>query len=354
MDANLGHETDALNFLTAVSKEPYRYDFYQTLRRLECLYASRPRWGSALRPVEEPIRLGQEPELAFAPSPLASLEFERDGAPPRLHVRLFGLLGPNGPLPIHLTEYARHRLRHASDPTFSRFLDLLHHRFIALFYRAWAQAQPHVNRDRAGQDRYRSYVGAFVGIAPAALRQRDSILDVARLFHAGTLVRQVRNADGLAAILRHFFGVPARIEQFVGHWMRLASTDLTRLARRGAGLGEGAVAGARVWDHQSKFRIHLGPLTLQQYQAFLPARQPVDDARASHLRKLVDWVRFYLAFELDWDVRLHLRRDEVPALTLGRAGQLGWTTWLGTRRSAADASDLVLDAETLVTKERVA
>jgi type VI secretion system protein ImpH len=348
MDANLGHETDALNFLSAVSREPYRYDFYQTLRRLECLYPTRPRWGTALRPIDEPVRLGQEPELAFAPAPLASLDLGPEGAPPRLHVRLFGLLGPNGPMPIHITEYVRHRLRHANDPTLSRFLDLLHHRFIALFYRAWAQAQPHVNRDRAGQDRYKVYVGAFVGVAPSALRERDSVLDVAKLFHAGTLVRQVRNAEGLAAILRQFFGVPARVEEFVGHWMRLAKPDYTRLGRRGAGLGEGAVAGARVWDHQSKFRVHLGPLTLAQYESFLPVKTagPEEkDASRSHLRKLVDWVRFYLCFELDWDVRLHLRREEVPALTLGRAGRLGWTTWLGRRRSTTDAGDLVLVAE---------
>ena len=34
-------------------------------------------------------------------------------------------------------------------------------------------------------------------------------------------------------------------------------------------------------------------------------------------------------FELDWDVRLLLAADEVPPLTLGRSGRLGWTTWLG-------------------------
>ena len=43
MDAKLGHETDALNFLADLAREPYRYDFYQTLRRLECLYADKPR-----------------------------------------------------------------------------------------------------------------------------------------------------------------------------------------------------------------------------------------------------------------------------------------------------------------------
>lgn len=351
MGAEMGHETDALTFLTALSQEPYRYDFYQTLRRLECLYRDKPRWGTALRPVDEPVRLGQEPDLAFAPAPLASLEFGREGAPPRLHVRLFGLLGPNGPLPIHLTEYTRHRLRQANDPTLSRFLDLLHHRFIALFYRAWAQAQPHVNRDRAGQDRYRSYIGTFVGIAPQALRDRDAVPDLARLFHAGTLVRQVRNAEGLSAVLRQFFGVAARVEEFVGHWLRLAPGDRTRLGRSGGRLGEAAVAGGRVWDHQSKFRIHLGPLTLSQYQSFLPRTA---DGSASALEELVDWVRFYLCFELDWDVRLHLRRDEVPPLMLGRVGRLGWTSWLGTRHATADAADLVLDPETSVPWKKTA
>src|SRR4051812_30917691 len=231
MDAKLGHETDALNFLSDVAREPYRYDFYQTMRRLECLYDEKPRWGAAMRPVDEPVRLGQDPDLSFAPAPLASLEFGKDGASPRLQVRLFGLLGPNGPLPIHLTEYARHRLRHASDPTLSRFLDLLHHRFLALFYRAWAQAQPHVNRDRPGQDRFSVYVGAFVGITPPALRDRDSVPDLAKLFHSGTLARQVRSAAGLSAILSQFFRVAVRIEEFVGHWLTIARTERTYLGR---------------------------------------------------------------------------------------------------------------------------
>ena len=353
MGANLGHETDALNFLADLAREPYRYDFYQTLRRLECLYDNKPRWGAALRPVDEPVRLGQDPDVAFAPSPLASLEWGRDGAPPRLQVRLFGLLGPNGPMPIHITEYARHRLRHAGDPTLSRFLDLFHHRFIALFYRAWAQAQPHVNRDRPDSDRFLVYIGSFIGVAPESLRHRDTVPDLARLHHAGTLVRHVRNAEGLAAIVRQFFRVPAAIEEFVGHWLRLAPAERSYLRRDGASLGSGAVLGSRVWDHQSKFRIHLGPLTLAQYEAFLPATA-ANRTGGTLLRKLTDWVRFYLCFELDWDVRLVLKRDEVPGLKLGLAGQLGWTTWLGTRKAATDAADLCLDGEAFVTQAGVA
>lgn len=356
MDTGLGHEADALTFLDALAREPYRYDFYQAMRRLECLYSARPRWGSALRPADEPVRLGQDPELSFPPTAIGSFDRGTGDRPARLQVRLFGLFGPNGPLPIHLTEYARDRLRHEGDPTFTRFVDLLQHRFIALFYRAWAQAQPHVNRDRPSDDRFRVYVGALIGTAPGALRGEDSVPALARLYHAGTLGRQVRNADGLAALLGDFFRVPVRIEQFVGHWMALGGRERTYLGQEGAVLGRGAVLGARVWDCQSRFRIHLGPLGLDDYEAFLPAaagpHRRVDEGR--RLRQLVDWVRFYLCGEFDWDVRLHLRRDEVPPTALGSGARLGWTTWLGTRRQPDDAADLCLDGETFVTRERVA
>src|SRR6185295_10489717 len=236
MGAPMGRETDALAFFAALAEAPHRHDFYQTLRRLECLYDGKPRWGEALRPVDEPVRLGQDPDLSFAPTPLAS--FETDGGrPPRLQVRLFGLFGPNGPMPLHITEYARERLRLAGDPTLSRFLDVFHHRFLALFYRAWAQAQPHVNRDRPKADRFTVYVGAFIGLAAPKARERDALPDLAKFFHVGTLIRQVRNAEGLSAILRHFFRVPVQIEEFVAQWLVLGATERTFLRRETARLG---------------------------------------------------------------------------------------------------------------------
>jgi type VI secretion system protein ImpH len=330
-----GRQADALKFFAELAAAPYRYDFYHTLRTIECLHEDKPRWGRALRPVDEPVRLGQDPELSFAPAPLSSFE-TRNGVP-RLQVRLFGLFGPNGPLPIHVTEYARERLQHAGDHTLARFLDLFHHRFLALFYRAWAQAQPAVNRDRAGEDRFTTYVGTFIGIAPPAFRGRDALPDAAKLFHVGALIRHVRNAEGLAQILAEFFRVPVAIEQFVGHWLRVDARERTSLVAMNAPLGAGAVVGSRVWDRQHKFRIHIGPLTLDQYESFLPGGMP--------LRKLVAWVRTYLCFELDWDVRLLLQRDEVPRLELGTRARLGWTSWLGRRRSPTPAGDLHLDPE---------
>jgi type VI secretion system protein ImpH len=340
MDATMGREADAVAFLDALAAAPYRYDFYQTLRVLECLHAGQPRWGTALRPADEPIRLGQVADLSFAPTSIASFEPGGDRIKPHLSVYFAGLLGPNGPLPLHMTEYARERLRNAGDRTLGRFLDIFHHRFLAFLYRAWAQAQPHVNRDRPASDRFAVYVGSFPGIAPASFQHRDDVPDTAKFFHVSTLARQVRHAEGLAAILRQFFDVPVVVEEFVGHWLRLEQCDRALLGRTAAVLGVEAVLGSRVWDRQHKFRLRLGPLTWAQYESFLPGHGP--------LRKLVDWVRLYLCFELAWDVRLVLARREVPPLKLGGGARLGWTAWLGTRPRERDGDDLCLNAEALV------
>src|SRR6478609_2460492 len=81
-------------------------------------------------------------------------EFDFYQALPRLYVTFGGMFGPQGPLPLHLTEYARDRIINSADPTFARFLDIFHHRMLSLVYRAWADAQPTVQFDRPESDRF--------------------------------------------------------------------------------------------------------------------------------------------------------------------------------------------------------
>jgi type VI secretion system protein ImpH len=186
-----------------------------------------------------------------------------------------------------------------------------------------------------------------VGLSRPAVHDRDTVPDLAKLFHASALIRHVRNVEGLERILRHFFRVPVWIEEFVGHWMSLSKRERTYLSTDTAVLGSGAVLGRRLWDRQHKFRIHVGPLTLDEYENFLPGTPA--------LRQMVDWVRQYLCFELDWDVQLAMIPGVVPPLILGRRQRLGWTTWLGRRRGDEAAADLCVDAEGWVSRmERAA
>lgn len=335
--------TDIVSYYRTLEERPYEHDFFHTLRSIECMHPGMPRLGHALRPKDEPVRLSQTPALSFAPAALSAFVPAADGRPPRLEVHFFGLLGPNGPLPLHLTDYARERLLRAGDATFPRFLDIFHHRFLALFYRAWAQAQPTVSLDRPEDDRFSIYLGALVGLGSPGLRRRDAAGDHAKLYYSGLLARQVRNRDGLEALLAGYFRIAVRVEQFVGHWMHVRIEDRTRLGagNDSARLGAGVVLGDRVWDRQHKFRLHLGPLTLAQYEGLLPGGKA--------LAKLVVLVRQYLCLELDWDVRLVLTQAEVPELRPGRYGRLGWTTWLG-KPLEQNVQDLTFDAERLMTR----
>ncbi|MET0335233.1 MAG: type VI secretion system baseplate subunit TssG [Rhizobacter sp.] len=319
-----------------LAAEPWAHDFFAVLRQIESLSPDKPRLGKSLRPNAEPIRLGQDPELDFAPAALMS--FKPEGARPRLGTRFFGLFGPMGPLPLHLTEYARDRLRNHADPTLARFADVFHHRALLLFYRAWAHNQPAVQADRPNDDQFAKWVSALIGQAPVAMRGADTVPDAAKRHSSGLLASRSRHPEAIAKVLRQYFNVPIRVEPYVGHWMALRPEDRSRLgrpgARRSAPLGVSAVAGAKVWDRQYKLRLHIGPLSFEQYQQFLPGQPSLIELR--------DWMRQLLGFEMLWDVRLVLKGDEVPKLAVGGPVRLGRSTWLGRNTPHPDRGELHL------------
>jgi type VI secretion system protein ImpH len=325
----------------SLAKQPWAHDFFTVLRHIEALSPTAPRLGRALRPSAEPLRLGQDPELDFAPAALTSFRTS-SRQPPRLGTRFLGLFGPMGALPLHLTEYARDRLHNHADPTLARFADVFHHRALLLFYRAWAQSQPTAQADRPDDDQFAKWVSALFGQAPATLRQADAVPDTAKRHMAGHLARATRNPESITKVLRQYFAVPVRVESWVGHWLSLRPEDRSRLGPPGTGrgnaLGISAVLGAQVWDRQFKLRLHIGPLSLAQYQQFLPGQVAQLELR--------DWMRQLLGFDMLWDVQLVLKGSEVPALVLGQgpptAPALGLSTWLGQRGPHADRSDLRL------------
>ena len=311
-------------------------DFFQAVRLLENAHPDKPRVGASLRPRDDAVRFGQDPSLAFEPTAVRGFTPANARVRARLAVNFIGLLGPNGPLPLHLTEYARDRARNQGDPTMAAFLDVFHHRIISLFYRARATAEPAISLDRPELDRFADYVGSLFGIGSPALHGRDEIGDFAKLHFAGLMANQRRPAAGLVTILRAYFGVPVEVEQFVGHWMRIPADGRTRIGmlERGNRLGSGTVLGARVWDCQHKFRLVVGPLDYEDYQRMLPG--------GASMQRLLAWVRNYAGLVLDWDVRLILKQEQVPRLALG-GRRLGWTTYLASAPARRDPDQLLIN-----------
>jgi type VI secretion system protein ImpH len=241
------------------------------------------------------------------------------------------VFGPNGPLPLHLTEYARERERNHGDATFRRFADVFHHRMYQLFYRAWADAQPVTHADRPDDDRFARYTGALGGLGLDALRGRDALPDEARLHWTGLLGMPSRPAEGLARMLAGFLRMPVRIEECVGHWIRMPADRLSRLGGPHGGLGSSATLGERVWDCAAKFRIVIGPVDIDAFRRLLPGEQSLD--------RVIAIVRSWTGDEMWWDLNVVLKREQVPASHLDGHSGLGRTSWLLSGPAAHDAAD---------------
>ncbi len=356
--------------LKQLEEAPYAFDFYQAIRRLDCGFPDKPQTGQSSRAVDDPVRFGQEASMAFAPATMQSVE-RRQGRPPRLIQRFFGLLGPQGPLPLHLTEYVRERLRNHEDWTVLRFFDVFHHRMTSFFYRAWSRVRPTVSFDQPRSDRFSDYVGSLFGLGMRSLADRDEMPDLPKRHFAGLMSCQTRHADGLLAILSGYFRLPVQIEEFVGQWIELPANCRCLIGLSSASLGVNTTVGSHVWDCQQKFRIIFGPLTLDDFYRMLPGeahefvveevRRELGDGADSRpeglgragkhelpstasLERLIAAVRGYIGDQLDWDLQLILRKDDAPPLGLGIVGHLGWSSWVMQNQMERDPDDLVLNA----------
>ncbi len=325
-----------IELITRLQQEPYKFGFYAVLRQIECLYNNKPRLGYSLKPSDDAVRLGQQPSLQFAPSTLASFKAKSDNVS-ILKVFFFGVFGVNGPLPLHLTEYVRNRIRNSKDHSFAEFADIFHHRLLSLFYRAWADKEPTIQLDRPDKDRFTFYVGSLSGIGRSSLQSREIILDHTKLHFAAHLACHTRHVYGLKSILSDYFQTSVTIHEFIGEWVDIPSNSLCALNHDNTTgqLGVSAVIGTRSWQCQHKFRITIGPLSLYDYERFLPT--------GNWLESLGCLVRNYIGFEYDWDVNLVLNKDEVPAVQLGKYGQLGWTSWFQSDKRKAEVNDLYLN-----------
>ena len=101
---------------------------------------------------------------------------------------------------------------------------------------------------------------------------------------------------------------------------------------------EGATVFCKLRDRQYKFRIGLGPLTLAQYDAFIPG--------GTAWPALCEWVQHYTGLDLRWDVRLTLAREHLPPPRLGAQLRLGVATWIGRVDRTRDRGDLRLRPHT--------
>lgn len=324
-------------------ERPWKSGLLSLMRAIAARDRAQPAPGGADLPSQESYRLGQQPVLAFPPREVASLG-SRNG---RLDVKLFGLgvWGPQGPLPLHATELAHHRAVALQDHTLEDFADLFHHRALSLFYRAWAACQSTASLDRPAEERFSFYIASLMATDPHEARA-SRLPTHARYGASAHLVREARNPEGMAATLSQYFDVPIAVEEFITHWIRVAESGHCRLGCPGESsfMGEGAMLGEQIPDRQHRFRLVIGPLDLDRYLRLTP--------HGTDLPMLVEWVRAFVGFEYDWEIKLLVKPSQVPAPRADDSQKLGYAMWLGECDPAKPVVGMVFEPETCMATTR--
>jgi type VI secretion system protein ImpH len=306
-----------------------RLGAYPLLLLLERLHGERGRIGTSAMPSEERIRLRHDPALAFRPGEVSAVALRpppgepEPGEVPAVDVTtaFLGLSGAASPLPPYLPEEVAQEDDEA--PRRRDFLDLFHHRFISLYYRARARADfPNGYRSDQG-DAWSRRVLAFAG------REGPTRVPAWRLLRWAPLLAE-RNVTAaaleaaVADLLEDDVGaVGVTVEPFAGGWAAIDPDDRNRLGRDRSRLGADLVLGARILDRAGRIRVVVGPLSRAELAAFR--------ARADLPLRIAEAVRELCPPALAFDLLLWLSRDAAPHLELGRA-RLGRDAWLGGQR----------------------
>ena len=315
-----------MTFRAELLAEPWRFDLLAVLRRLERESPGKPRIGEARTLAEETVVLGQNPYFEFPDSTIEAASVDDSGLL-RLTTRFLGLFGPQGALPLTTTEEAYAWLRERDD-AFVRFADIFQRRFLALFFRAWADARPVAQNDRPDEDRFRMYIGAMIGIGAPACRNADSIPDPAKLQYAGLLAPRVKSASRLRSFLSDFLGTRVEIEEFAGSWLLFDPHERTRLGAAMSRLGVDCIAGAAMFSMSDTFRVRVYVRDIEHFRSFLPG--------STVARDIADAVFLYVGAEYDWDMELAIPAGEIRPVRLGESALLGWTSWMAPNWARTD------------------
>ncbi len=322
------------DFARALSSRPGLYSFFAAVRRIEQLSPRCPRIGTGASALQPSVHFAQVPHLYFAPSELFGYAAAPGGQAGTLQVYFFGLFGPNGPLPLALTEYVHERSRHYYDLSMQRFADIFHDRLTALFYRAGTAAQVAVSYDRADDDPLSRAAAALSGVPAADTedKREDNTSDGTEDSTEGsskgcplpgttpvTYARELagkNRKDSLRRLLERYFRLPVRIIENSPTRLPIGEDSRCRLARPGVcALGRSTLLGSSQRSISERVTLEIGPLSYEQYGRFTPG--------STGYRRLQAWLRLMTSRPLSWKLNFRITTDSIPPTALDGTRRLG-------------------------------
>ena len=313
-------------------EELYQQGFAPLLRYLDANAPLAKRIGYSISPKQDFVRFGQTPLLHFHSSAFSKVKFDTNSGDYKLKNSYWGMLGINGPLPSHLTEYAIERSFRLKDNTFAEFLDIFNHRFISLFYRAWADAEPTVSHDRPEHDIFKQHLSAFSGESSTGQNTFDQNKNIHQ-YLAGLYSQKNRSAKTLSQLLTEYLHLDVSVDEFQGRWYDLQPSEQTQLGQNNANLGISSLIGTRTYQRSFNFAINIGPLDYQQYIALLNNKHCLDT--------IVELTQKAVGQEYEFSINIVLKAQQTQACQLGSA-KLGINSWCQDKLSHLTQNDPII------------
>ncbi len=317
-----------------------RFEFLQAVRLMKKIWPDRDPVGGDFDPRAEVVRFTTDISAVFPTSDIQDAVEHDDGRPTELQVNFMGVATPSnfGSLPRRYGEEIR-RLVREKNTALRDFLDLFNHRMISLFYRAREKNIPTLAYDRGRDNAFEHTLMGLLGIGTPGLAGQLAVDDRMILGRAGLLAMKPIGVSALEGVIRSVFGQALKIEQFCPANYPIEVDDRNSIGFANSALGEDLYLGSEVTLVQSKVRICLGPMSREDYEEFLPHH--------SGFQRLSDLVHFALGEELDFEIQLSLRAEDVPTVRLGEPGpdscRLGWSSWIGLEERTGPAEDAMID-----------
>ena len=342
--------------------EPYRFDLIQAMRMIE-LWLRRN--GVAQdQALARYLRFQNSISMRFPASQIEALSAHGDqpvdsaqalqdaftgGQFQRISITpaYLGFLGASGVMPSRYTEDVAEQIHLKKQEGTRAFFDIFSNRIMLLHYHAWAKYRVRHRVDARGDDVLLPIQLALAGRRAAPRppdvldRGADSatadVCDEVPAYYAAMLRQRPVSAQVIAGVLTEYFSVPIKLIQFIGKWDTLAEAEQCQPGRQNATLGQGAMLGARCWERHSRVELRIGPLSMAQYEQFLPG--------ASCCKALKTMLALFATPALEFQVRLVLRADDVKPVGLGvpNSARLGAGAFLATMPETVDCDDLVYE-----------
>lgn len=291
-------------------KDPDFFEFVRTIERVTGAHSV----GRSSKYATEPVRFGQMPYLQFPETTIAEIS---ENEKLLIFVYFMGLTGVNGPFPLEYTNYAYQRSHNYYDLTIRRFNDIINHRFIGLFYRAWKMNEMAVSLDNPKSGLLVNILNSLAGnpLEHSGLR-RDVAME-----HSGIFGNTYKSKDGLKVILNEYFHLPIKIVEKCVSQSEIPDEYRCHLGRRGVSeLGKTVQLGGRFYTNTRKFLLEVHDVAYSEVEMLLPGARGFDD--------LLLILEHYLNHPFDYDLKLYLKTESLPKPKLNGKLQMGRNIWL--------------------------